>query len=132
MGVPLELGGGEQRLRLGIVERQPLELDEEEEALEVGGPVAGQCGQVVGLGIHRLGVLTGGRVEVDAGDVLREVVELVEQLPQPLRPGGANRAPAPFGEVAGPGEELVPLAPALLGVGLEIAEVPPDSACAEG
>ena len=34
-------------------------------------------------------MLAGRGVEVDAGDVLRELVELVEQLPQPV---GAGRA----------------------------------------
>ena len=83
--VRLELGGLEQRVGLGIVEREPLELDEEEEALEVGGPVARERREVVRLGVHRIGVLAGRGVEVDAGDVLRELVELVEQLAQPLR-----------------------------------------------
>src|SRR6478672_10569672 len=42
MPVRLEFGILEQRVRLGILEREPLELDEEEEALEVGSPVAGE------------------------------------------------------------------------------------------
>ena len=71
MPVRLDLGSLEQRVGLGVVERKPLELDEEEDALEVGGPVARQRRQVVRLGIRRLGVLAGRGVEVDPGDVLR-------------------------------------------------------------
>src|SRR5206468_6356980 len=69
--VRLELRVLEQRVRLGVVEREPLELDQEEEALEVGGPVAGERREVVRLGVHRVGVLAGRGVEVDRGDVLR-------------------------------------------------------------
>ena len=129
--VRLELGGFEQRVRLGVVERQPLELDEEEEALEVGGPVAGERREVVRLGVRRIGVLARGRVEMDAGDVLRELVELVEQLPQPLGAGRADRAAPPLGEVACTGEQLVPVAARLLGVRLEIAQIPADPSGAE-
>ena len=121
-----------QLRRPHVGDGRPLELDEQKKAFEVGGPVASQRRQVVRLGIHRLGVLAGGRVEMDSGDVLRQLVELVEQFPQALRPHGADRAAATLGEVARAGEELVPLPPSLLGVGREVAEIPANAACAEG
>ena len=121
----------EQRLRLGIVEREPLELDEEKQALEVGGPVARERREVVRLGVDRVGVLAGRGVEVHAGDVLRELVELVEQLAQSLGPGRADRAAPPLGEVARADEQLVPVAARLLGVRLEIAQIPADPGGAE-
>ena len=130
--VRLELVGLEQRVGLGIVEREPLELDEEQEALEIGGPVARERREVVRLGVHRIGVLAGRGVEVDAGDVLRELVELVQQLAQPLGAGRADRAAPPLGEVARAGEQLVPVAARLLGIRLEIAQVPTDPGGAEG
>ena len=77
-------------------------------------------------------MLPGGRVEVDARGVLRELVELVEQLPQPLRASGADGASPPLGEVACPREQLVPFARRLLGVRFEIAQVPANAGSAEG
>ena len=130
--VRLELGGVEQRLRLGVSQREPLELDEEEHALEIGGPVACQRREVVRLGIRRIGVLAGGRVEVDARGVLRKLVELVEHVAQPLRARRAHGAAPPFGEVARPREQLIPFPRRLLGVRLEIAQVPANPSCAEG
>jgi hypothetical protein len=130
--VRLELGGLEQRLGLGIVEGEPFELDEQQETLEVRGPVARERRKIVRLRVHRVGVLAGGGVEVDAGDVLRELVELVEKLSQPFGAGRADRAAPPLGEVARAGEQLVPVASRLLGVRLEIAQVPADPGGAEG
>ena len=121
-----------KRVGLGIVEREPLELDEEEQALEVGGPVASERREIVRLRVHGIGVLAGRGVEVDAGDVLRELVELVEQLAEPLGAGRADGAAPPLGEVARAGEQLVPVAARLLRVGLEIAQVPTNSGGAEG
>src|SRR5262249_12006726 len=131
MPVGLDLVGLEERVGLGIVERDPLELDEEEEALEVGGAVASERREVIGLGVHGVGVLAGRGVEMDAGDVLRELVELVEQLPQALSAGRADRVAPSFREVARAGKQLIPVAARLLGIRLEIAQIPTDPARAE-
>ena len=69
-------------------------------------------------------VLAGAGVEVDAGDLLREHVESVEQLPQPLGAGGADRAAPTLGELTRTREQVVPVAARLLGVRLEITQIP--------
>ena len=129
--VRLELVGPEQRVCLGVLQRDPLELDEEEEALEVGGPVAGESREVGGLGVRRIRVLASCGVEVDAGDVLGQLVELVEQLPQSLRAGRADGAAPPLREVACAVEQIVPVAARLLAVRLEVAQIPTDPGGAE-
>ena len=77
-------------------------------------------------------MLAGRGVEVDPGDVLRELVELVEQFAQGVSAGRADGAPPPLGEVARAREQLIPVAARLLGVRLEIAQVPADPGGAEG
>jgi hypothetical protein len=77
-------------------------------------------------------VLPRGGIEVDARDVLRERIELVKQLPQPLGTCPADRAPPALGEVARPPQQLVPIAARLRRVRLEIAQVPADPGGAEG
>ncbi len=80
--VRLELGRREQRVGRGVVEGEPLEIDEEEKALEVGEAVAGERREIVRLLVGRLGVLARRRVEPRAGDVLVERVELGEEREQ--------------------------------------------------
>src|SRR4051795_13130904 len=130
--IRLELVALEQRVRLGVLQRDPLELDEEEEALEVGGPVAGESREVGRLGVRRIRVLASGGVEVDARDVLGQLVELVEQLPQPLGAARTHGAAPPLREVACAVEQIVPVAARLLAVRLEVAQIPTDPGRAEG
>src|SRR5581483_4704593 len=96
-----------------------------------GGPVPRERREVVRLRVVRVRVLAGGRVEVDAVEIRVQLVKLVEQLAQSLRAGGTDRAAPPLGEVAGTGEQLVPLPPRGLGVRLEVVETPADTRGAE-
>ena len=106
--VRLELRRGEQRLGRGVVEVEPLEIDEEEQALEVGEPVARERREIVRLLVGRLGVLARRRVEPRAGNVLVQRVELGEESEQLGSADGADRSAPSLGEVAGAREELVP------------------------
>jgi hypothetical protein len=130
--VQLELRGFEQGLGLAVFEGESFQLDEEQKALEFGGPVARERREVVALGIRRVGVLAGRGEEVDARDVLRQLIELDEQLPQSLGAGRADGSSAALREVACTLLQLVPIAPRLVGIRLEIAQVPTDSGGAEG
>ena len=69
---------------------------------------------------------------MDAGDVLGQLVELVEQLPQSLRAGRADGTAPPLREVACAVEQIVPVAARLLAVRLEVAQIPTDPGRAEG
>ena len=108
--VRLELRRGEELVGRGVVEREPFEIDEEEEALEIGEAVAGERREIVRLRVGRLGVLARRRVEARAGDVLVERVELGEERVELGGADGADRAAPPLGEVARAREELVPSA----------------------
>ncbi len=130
--VRLELGRREERVGRGVVEVEPLEIDEEEKALEVGKPVARERREVVRLGVGRLGVLARRRVETHAGDVLVERVELGEEREQLGGADGTDRAAAPLGEVARACEELIPRSARRVRGRGEIVEIPADAGRAEG
>ena len=122
-----ELFGGEESVRLRVVESDPFELDEDEEVLDLGATVARDRQQVVRLGVGDLDVDPRPRVDLNAGDLLLDLVELVEELPQLAGGEVGNPAAIALGEGAAARHDPGPRRPRRVRVGAELGQFPADA-----
>jgi hypothetical protein len=118
---------GEQLLGAAVVDRDPLELDEDEQVLDLRSAVARERDEVVRLRVGRVGVLARHAVEADDRVLLLEPVELVEQLAQRVGAEPGDVAAVPLRDAPGPLDQAAPAPARLVRVAAQLARVPADS-----
>ena len=119
-----ELFGGEQLLCSIVVERDPFEPEEQQVVLDVGASVAADRGEVVGLDVGGVHAPAEERVDLEAREVLREIVRLVEQRAHRRRIERRDRAAVPRREILRALDEGRPAGARLGGVGAEVRKIP--------
>jgi hypothetical protein len=122
--VGVELGRGEEPLRLVVAEPDPLKPEKDEGVLDLGPAVARESREVVRLNVGGRHAEAEVRVDLEPRELLLEVVDLVEQRAQPRCVELVDVPAIPGRDVVSPLDERSPLRTGLIYAPAQVAQVP--------